>query len=111
MEATLTAQLNLNSTQLNLSWIDYIITVLPTTLPTPTTITNFLVYNLILAQLERRPPQKMEDDLQENGENGRRPQKKWKWKTTSILFFLNENYDFKTMEDDLKKMKMEDNLN
>jgi hypothetical protein len=76
MEATLTAQLNLNSTQLNLSWIDYIITVLPTTLPTPTTITNFLVYNLILAQLERRPPQKMEDDLQENGENGRRPQKK-----------------------------------
>ena len=44
---------------------------------------------------------KMEDDLK----------KKWKWKTTSILFFLNENYDFKTMEDDLKKMKMEDNLN
>jgi hypothetical protein len=40
-----------------------------------------------LAQLERRPPQKMEDDLQENGENGRRPQKKWKWKTTSIFFF------------------------
>jgi hypothetical protein len=27
------------------------------------------------------------------------------------FFFLNENYDFKTMEDDLKKMKMEDNLN
>ena len=31
-----TAQLNLNSTQLNSSWSDYIITVLPTTTPPQT---------------------------------------------------------------------------
>ena len=38
----------------------------------------------------------MADDLKKNG---RRPQKKWKWKTTS-----------RKMEDDLKKLKMEDDL-
>ena len=55
------------------------------------------------------------------GKNGRRPQKKWKWKTTSILFWKTRmttskkdgrlskkkwkiEGDIKKMEDDLKKI-------
>ena len=53
----------------------------------------FLVCNLILTQLERRPQKKMEDYLKKKGKkgrrpqkkkmkNGRRPQNKIQWKTT-----------------------------
>ena len=57
--AIVTAQLNLNSTQLNSSWSDYIIPLLPTTHP-PQTFKAlpgnlgswFLVCNFILTQLD-----------------------------------------------------------
>ena len=42
----------------------------------------FLVCNLTLTQLGRRPPKKMEDNLKKNG---KWPPKKWKWKTNSIV--------------------------
>jgi hypothetical protein len=47
----------------------------------------------------------MEDNLKKN-ENGRQPQKKWKWKTTSILVWKASQKKWKTtskkIEDDLK---------
>ena len=76
-----TAQLNLNSTQLNLSWSDYIITLLPNP-PHPST-TNFLGTS--------RQPRKLIFGMQPyfdptrkttSKKNGRRPKKNKKWKTT-----------------------------
>ena len=44
----------------------------------------------------------MEDDLK-NFENGRRPQKIGKWKTTSKNWKMEDDLNFLKMEDNLKK--------
>jgi hypothetical protein len=70
--------------------------------------TWFLVCNLILTQLERRPPNKMEDNLKRMEDNLKRMEdnlkQKWKWKTSSFLFEKLEWRRPKKMEYDLKKM-------